>query len=110
MSHAFRFISLLGVLLFVAVPVHAQGPACQEVKFSEDVLDRFPNARQSCLDVISRDGQEYAVFKVQLQEVRGNTLRVRVKNPDGTYGKAQNVATSPQRRVLIEGKSYPVSE
>lgn len=111
MSHALRFVPLIGVLLWVAtVPAEAQGPACQEVKFSENVLDRFPDARKSCFDVIERNGEEYAVFKVQLAEVRGNTLRVRVKKPDGSVGKIQNVETSPNRRVLIEGKPYRVSE
>lgn len=109
MSHPFRFLPLV-LLVAMALPAQAQGPACQEVKFSEEVLDRFPDARASCLDVISRDGQEYAVFKAQLQEVRGNTLRVRVKNPDGTYGRAQNIPTSPDRRVLIDGRPYRVSE
>jgi hypothetical protein len=111
MSHAFRLVlPLVGVLLFAALPARAQGPACQEVKFSEQVLDRFPDARRSCLDVITRDGQEYAVFKAQLQEVRGNTLRVRVRNPDGTFSGTQSIQTSPQRRVLIDGRTYPVSE
>jgi hypothetical protein len=109
MNHAFRFLPL-ALLVAAAVPVHAQGPDCQAVKFSEQVLDRFPDARRSCLDVITRDGQEYAVFKAELQEVRGNTLRVRVKNPDGTFGRTQSIQTSPQRRVLIDGKPYPVSE
>jgi hypothetical protein len=111
MSHAFRFVPLIGLLLIaVTVPVRAQGPDCQRVQFSEQVLDRFPDARKSCLDVISRDGQEYAVFKAQLQEVRGNTLRVRVRNPDGSFGAVQNIQTSPQRRVLIDGRAFPVSE
>jgi hypothetical protein len=109
MSLAFRFLPL-ALVFAAALPVHAQGPDCQAVKFSEQVLDRFPDARKSCLDVITRDGQEYAVFKAELQEVRGNTLRVRVKNPDGTFGKTQNIQTSPQRRVLIDGKPYAVSE
>jgi hypothetical protein len=109
MSHAFRFLPL-ALLVAAALPVQAQGPDCQRVQFSEQVLDRFPDARKSCLDVITRDGQEYAVFKAELQEVRGNTLRVRVKNPDGTFGKTQSIQTSPQRRVLIDGRPYAVSE
>jgi hypothetical protein len=111
MRHAYRFVPLAAVLLmFVTVPVEAQGPECQQVQFSEQVLERFPDARQSCLDVITRDGEEYAVFKAQLQEVRGNTLRVRVRNPDGSYGRLQSIRTSPGRRVLIDGRPYPVGD
>lgn len=109
MNHALRLLPL-ALLVAAALPAQAQGPDCQQVKFSEQVLDRFPDARKSCLDVITRDGQEYAVFKAELQEVRGNTLRVRVKNPDGTFSNTQNIQTDPRRRVLIDGKSYPVSE
>jgi len=84
--------------------------ACQKMRFSDEVLARFPRAADACLDVITRDGQSYAVFKAKLDRVTGNTLRLRFKQPDGTYAAAQNVKTSPGRRVLIDGKPTPVSE
>jgi hypothetical protein len=105
-------ILISAAILFAAAvaTTQAQNSACQGVQFSAAVLDRFPGARASCLDVIERDGQQYAVFKAQLTEVRGNSLRIRVKSPDGTYGPATRLEAKPDRRVLIDGKPYRVSE
>src|SRR5262245_20921567 len=83
---------------------------CQRMRFSDEVLARFPQVADSCLDVITRDGQHFAVFKAQLQRVTGNTLRLRFRQPDGSYAAATNVTTSPSRRVLVDGKPVRVSE
>src|SRR5262245_45867987 len=94
-------IATLAVLLSGAAFAQ-NNAACRSMRFSEEVLARFPRAPEACLDVITRDGQSYAVFKAQLERVSGNTLRLRFKQPDGTYAAATNVKTSPNRRVLID--------
>jgi hypothetical protein len=33
-----------------------------------------------------------------------------VKNPDGSYGERKTIQAKPGRQVLIDGKTYPVSE
>src|SRR5689334_21218425 len=104
-------VVVAAVLLGWAAAAHSQNPAaCQSVQFSAEVLSRFPGAQKSCLDVITRDGQQYAVFKAKLEDVHGNSLRVRVKNPDGSYGERKTLKAKRGRQVLIDGKTYPVSE
>jgi hypothetical protein len=83
---------------------------CNSVQFSDDILSRFPNAADSCLDVISREGQEYAVFRVQLERVRRNTLHVRFHNPDGSRGPRTRIDTQPDFRVLVEGEPTRVRD
>lgn len=102
-------IATLAVVLSGAVFAQ-NNAACQNMRFSDEVLARFPRAAEACLDVINRDGQNYAVFKAQLERVSGNTLRLRFKQPDGTYAAATNVKVSPSRRVLVDGKPVPLSE
>jgi hypothetical protein len=110
-GHALRSFALATVAIALNGAVCAQNPAgCQKVQFSQEVLNRFPNAPKACLDVISRDGQDYAVFKAQLDRVSGNTMRVRIKKPDGTYADAMNIETNPERRVLIDGKPVQVAD
>jgi hypothetical protein len=110
MNRALRSTALAVGLLAAAVSIQAQSPACQDVRFSDEVLNRFPGAPAACLDVISRDGQEYAVFKAKLVEARGDSVRVKVKKADGTYGETKTIKTKPGRQVLIDGKPAPVSE
>lgn len=105
-----RAMTLAAILIAVDGLAHAQNAACQSVQFSAEVLERFPRARASCLDVIQRGGEQYAVFKAQLLEVHGNNVRIRVKSPDGTLGPAATLVTKKDRKVLIDGKPYAVSE
>jgi hypothetical protein len=109
-SIVLRSAALMVALFPVTYLAHAQNPACESVQFSAQVLDRFPGARTSCLDVIEHKGQQYAVFKAQLLEVRGNSLRLRVKGPDGKYGPTTTMTARADRQVLIDGKPYPVRD
>lgn len=99
------------ILAFIATAAFAQNPeGCAAVHFSDDVLKRFPRAQQACLDVISRDGKDYAVYSARLVEVRGSTARVRFHLPDGKLGPIQSVTPSSDFRVLIDGKPTRISD
>jgi hypothetical protein len=98
------------VLFAAAQAAEAQTPTCQSVEFNPAVTERFPRLREACLDVIERQGQVLAVFKADLLKVSGNKVRLRAKLPDGTRAPAQTVQISPQRRVLVNGKSVRVDQ
>lgn len=106
----YRLLAVASLGLAVAQVASAQGVHCREVRFGADVVARFPRIAEACLDVIERDGQHYAVLKAQLQDVSGNTLRVRMKQPDGSYSPSMSVKTKPELRLLIEGKPARVSD
>lgn len=104
-------VTLGAIVALVATSSLAQNPqGCAAVKFSDDVLARFPRAQEACLDVISRGGQDYAVFNARLAEVRGNTMRVRFQLPDGSLGPTQSVTPPRDFRVLINGTPTRVSD
>ncbi|HEX2494574.1 MAG TPA: hypothetical protein VHK24_12425 [Steroidobacter sp.] len=101
----------VAILSLSAAPaLHAQPAKCKDVEFSQDVLERFPKAREACLDVVTRDGEQYAVFKADLLRVAGRTVRIRTKLPDGSHGAAQNITIAPNRRVLADGKPIAPEE
>lgn len=83
---------------------------CRRAQFGPEILERFPNAREACRDVITRDGQQYAVFKAQFEQAVGRTLHVRVRNPDGSRGQRMRIPTSPDFRVLVDGKPTRVRD
>jgi hypothetical protein len=104
-------VTLGALLALVATAAFAQNPeGCAAVKFSDDVLERFPRAQEACLDVISRDGQDYAVFNARLTEVRGNAMRVRFKLPDGSMGPTQTIRPPRDFRVLINGEPTRIAD
>lgn len=105
------WISYVFIILASLGTAHAQNQeACRAVEFSRELLERFPHAQETCLDVISRDGQQYAVFRARLDRVVGSRLQVRFKNPDGSYGPATRIATERDFRVLVDGRPLRVSE
>jgi hypothetical protein len=99
-----KYLLILSALFLALPAANAQNSACQTVQFNDQVTQRFPRIREVCLDVIERDGQQYAVFKGDLTRTARNTLYVRFKLPDGSRTGTRKIQVSPQRRVLIEGK------
>jgi hypothetical protein len=89
--------------LIPAIALAQQPAACQRVEFSAQVLERFPNIRAACLDVISRDGQEFALVRAHLIRVAPRTMTVRVRLPDGTQSNPMTIRTQSNARVLING-------
>lgn len=99
------------LLALIATAALAQNPKdCAAVEFSDEVLERFPRAQEACLDVISRGGQDYAVYNARLVQVRGNTMRVRFHLPDGSMGPTQSITPPRDFRVLVDGRPTRVNE
>jgi hypothetical protein len=102
------YLSILGasaVLGGVAAP--ALAATCADAQFSQAVLDRFPNIRLVCSEIIEKEGQQYAVVKGDLVRTGNNAVYMKFKLADGTKSDTRKIATKPERRVMIEGK--PVS-
>lgn len=83
----------------------AQGN-CAEIQFTGPVAREFPNARNACLGVVTRDGRQFAHFQARVTNVRGNTVEVEFKHPDGSYGNEISYTPDPEARVNIAGRTY----
>jgi hypothetical protein len=99
------------IVALIASLAWSQNPEdCAAVKFSDELLERFPRAPEACLDVISREGQDYAVFNARLSDVSGNTMRLRFRHPDGSLGPMTSVRAPRDFRVLVDGEPTRVSD
>jgi hypothetical protein len=105
-----QLLSVGALALAAAVPAYADAARCQTVEFSAAVLERFPRIREACLEVITRDGQEYAVLRADLLRVSRTSARLRPILPDGTRAEARNIAIDPARRVMVDGRAVRPSE
>lgn len=104
---------MVGSLVLAMVPAAAgaqQPEVCERVEFSKDVLERFPNIRRACLDVISKDGQEYAVVKADLVRATARRMTIRVKLPDGTHAEPRAINVKPGFRINVDGRSTPIED
>jgi hypothetical protein len=89
----------------------AQTATCQNAQYNPDVLAKFPNIQKACSEVISKDGQDYAVVKARLDRVDpSGRVHVRVKQPDGSYSKQISIRPRSDLRVQVDGKPARVSD
>jgi LPXTG-motif cell wall-anchored protein len=103
----------LGSLVLALVPALAlaqQPAACERVEFSEEVLARFPNIRQACLDVINKDGQDYVVVKADLVRATSRRMTVRIKRPDGSFSDPIGINIQPNAKLNVNGKMLGIQD
>jgi hypothetical protein len=87
----------------------AQG-GCGDITFSGEIGTRFPEAKNACLDMVNKNGQQFAHFKAEIMGVSGNQVRARFKLPNGQY--SQTYAFTPQsgQRINIAGQRFRFNE
>jgi hypothetical protein len=105
------YLSLLGVTAVlggVATPTLAA--SCADAQFSQAVLDRFPNIRKVCSEVIEKDGQQYAVVKGDLVRTGNNSVYMKFNLDDGTKCDTRTIETKPDFRVKIDGRPTRVRD
>jgi hypothetical protein len=109
-----KFLRVSAVSVFCvsgAIAVsQAQSVTCENAQYDPGLLAKYPNLPKSCLDIITKDGELYAVVKAKLDKVSGNSVRVRIKQPDGTYADRTTVRTDSNLRVKVDGRPTRVSD
>jgi len=79
---------------------------CDDLTFTGPVARQFPDARDACLGVETREGRPYAHFNARIRNVRSNIVEAEFKLPDGTYGRPITFTPDPDARVRIAGRDY----
>lgn len=62
----------------------ATGESCEDVTWSEEALERYPNIESACRDVMERDGNYYVRFEGVVRRVadRGNRITIDFEGGD----------------------------
>jgi hypothetical protein len=106
-----RIVGAAGILLALSWSQSALAQvSCSDLTFTGPVAREFPDARNACLDVVTRDGRPFAHFNARIRSVRGNTVEAEFKMPDGTFTRPISVTPDPSSRVRIAGRNYRWSE
>jgi LPXTG-motif cell wall-anchored protein len=105
-----RIISIAGITATMAVALWspsgmAQGN-CGNIVFGPAITSQFPNAKEACLGVVTRDGRQFAYFEARIRSVRGGTIEAEFKQPNGTWGNPVSFTPDPNARARIDGQSY----
>jgi hypothetical protein len=87
----------------------AQG-GCGDITFTGEIGTRFPEAKNACLDMINKNGQQFAHFKAEIMGVQGSQVRARFKLPNGQYSQTYAFNPDPSSRININGTRYRFNE
>jgi len=62
----------------------ATGERCEDVRWSDEALERYPNIASACQEVMERDGRYYVLFEGEVRRVadRGNRVTVAFQGGD----------------------------
>jgi len=84
--------------------------SCGDLRWSEAVLQANPDIAKACRGVFQKDGVLYALAKIEVVQVQGNTLRFRTLRTDGSKGPRRSVKLPGSFRVNLDGRDYRISE
>jgi len=83
----------------------AQGN-CPDIEFSSQMTSQFPNIADSCLEIVTRNGEQFARLEAEIVRTTGNTVRARFQHPDGSYSDTYTIDMPADARVTIDGRQY----
>jgi hypothetical protein len=96
----------LGIASAPVSTTYAQAPSCRDVMFTSEITDRFPNARDACLGVVEKNGEQYAKFTAEIDRVSGGRVDLKFLLPDGSYSRTFSFNPPSDARVRIQGRTY----
>lgn len=95
---------LVAAASLMSIPAaSAQELTCDNVNFSEEVMDSFAGIRNSCLEIIEMDDAPHAVLNAEVVRVRQTTVNLKFKRRDGKFTNAIQFRPEPGTRFEVEG-------
>jgi LPXTG-motif cell wall-anchored protein len=102
-----KLLIYLSAMPLLALAPLASAITCDDIELNSAITDKFPRAKEACLEVVERNGEPYVRMKAELvRNPRGNHAVFRVLHADGTYGPTQAIDLDPSWRARIEGRNY----
>jgi hypothetical protein len=110
-----RKLSPIGAMAIALIIISWSPPSvaqvgCNDIEFTSDITNRFPNARAACIDIVEHDGRPYAHFKARIMNVRGGTVEAQFIAPDGRTSRTIAFTPPADARVRIQNRTYRYSD
>lgn len=94
---------LIGVTLLTAATASAQevsALSCSDFRPTPEAIERYPNLVGACEAIVERDGELFALFRIEVRRVAGSRLRLHLP----ATGKTFNVRPDATQRVIVNGR------
>lgn len=81
-----------------------------QIVFSQEFLQKYPNAGAACREVVVKDGKKVARFDAKVVDVKGNEVTADFMDRFNNKLTTITFTTSKDARVQMEGREVKVSE
>jgi hypothetical protein len=103
----FRLLSLSAALLF---STGAYALTCDDIEFTGSIEDTFPNVEDYCLEVVEREGVQYARIHARIATPGFSTVVIQAQHPDGSWGERRKITPASDFRVRIAGRDTRIRD
>jgi hypothetical protein len=113
MKNIVKGASLLALMIPVAGMAADEPPksaSCYEIRYSAEILDRYPMAPAICEEVVERNGKKYARMDATVTGRDKDVVTVGFKNVFGTQVMDLSIQPAPDSTLTINGKEIKWSE
>ena len=97
-------LTLTAIPLVGAVADETKTSCIENFTFSQDFLQRHPNAGAACREVMSKDGEKWARFDARVVEVKGNQVTVNFVGTANQTLETMTFTAPPEARVRVNGQ------
>jgi hypothetical protein len=99
---------VLGVLLLVATPLASLAAepklnCVNDITYSPQFLQNYPNAPAACREVIIKDGQKWARFEAEVVKVKGQDVTAHVLDAYENSIATVTFKASSDARLTVDG-------
>jgi hypothetical protein len=80
------------------------------IVFSQEFLQKYPNAPRACREVVVKDGKKYARFDATVVDVKKDAVTADFMDTYNQKVTTVTFTTTPDARVQMEGNEVKVSD
>ena len=100
----------LSILALPALAVATERQGCDLVNFSAEVLAKFPNARDACIDVREKNGGIYVHYQAEVMAVSSDTVTINILNQKGKAISKATFVPAADQMADVDGKDVKFTD
>ena len=100
----------LSLLALPAFAVASDRQGCDLVNFGADVLAKFPNAMEACIDVREKEGGIYAHYQADVIAVATDSVTIDILNHEGKAISRVTFVPAADQTARVDGKDVKFTD
>jgi hypothetical protein len=96
---------VIGLLAVTSQNTIAAETTCADIIFSADIVSRYPDIDQACLDIVEHGGAQYAKLSAKVIRASRKNIVMKYMHQDGKYGDSYRTNDLPSDfGIMLDGQ------